>query len=122
MKITDFLSKETVKIGIESASKKEVISDLVDQLVSAKKVKKTVRDEIVQALMERENLGSTGIGQGIAIPHAKSNKIGEVVAAFGVSKKGIEFSALDGEQVYIIFLLIAPEESTGLHLKALAKI
>ena len=72
--------------------------------------------------MEREKLGSTGIGQGVAIPHAKSTSLKDVVAALGVSKKGIQFDALDGEPVYIIFLLMAPVDSAGLHLKVLARI
>ena len=122
MKITDFLNAEVVKIGLESRGKKEVIEELVDQLVSAKKIKKNMRNDIVNALMEREALGSTGIGQGIAIPHAKSSKINNLVAAFGTSKKGVEFQSLDSEPVNVIFLLVAPTNSTGLHLKALAKI
>jgi len=71
---------------------------------------------------ERESLGSTGIGQGIGIPHAKSQNVKTLVAAFGLSQKGVNFDSLDGEPVYIFFLLIAPEESAGPHLKALARI
>lgn len=122
MKITDFLSKDAVKVELQATGKEEVITELVEQLIPAKKIKKKIKEGIIQSLLERENLGSTGIGQGIAIPHAKSDKIKDVIVAFGISKKGVEFNALDGEPVYIIFLLIAPEESTGLHLKALAKI
>ena len=72
-------------------------------------------------LMNREALGSTGIGQGIAIPHAKSNFVKGIVCAFGSSKKGIAFDSLDGEPVYIVFLLIASQDSSGAHLKVLAK-
>ena len=72
--------------------------------------------------MAREALGSTGIGQGIGIPHGKTASVKSLVAAFGLSKKGIDFESLDGEPAYIFFLLLAPEESAGPHLKALARI
>jgi len=72
--------------------------------------------------MEREKLGSTGIGQGIAVPHTKTEQIDDLVGAVGISDDGVSFDALDGEPVYIIFLILAPSKSIGLHLKALAKI
>jgi PTS system nitrogen regulatory IIA component len=72
--------------------------------------------------MEREKLGSTGIGQGVAIPHGKSDATQNLVGALGVSKRGVEFEALDGEPVHVIFLLVAPHESQGQHLKALSRI
>ena len=72
--------------------------------------------------MARESLGSTAIGQGIAIPHAKSDSVTKLVAAFGLSKKGVDFDSLDGEPVNIFFLLLAPQDSAGPHLKALARI
>jgi PTS system nitrogen regulatory IIA component len=72
--------------------------------------------------MAREALGSTAIGQGIAIPHAKSDCVDKLVAAFGLSKKGVDFDSLDGELAYIFFLLVAPRDSAGPHLKALARI
>ena len=73
-------------------------------------------------LIERENLGSTGIGQGIAIPHGKTDKVGELIAVLGISRKGVNYEALDGEPVYIMFLLVAPKDTAGPHLKALAQI
>ena len=72
--------------------------------------------------MEREKLGSTGIGQGVAIPHGKSDSVESLVAALGVSKRGVDFESLDGEPVNLIFLLVAPPDSAGQHLKALARI
>jgi len=72
--------------------------------------------------MEREELGSTGVGQGIAIPHSKTKGVKELIGAFGVSKQGVEFEALDGEPVHIFFLLLAPEGAAGLMLKALARV
>jgi PTS system nitrogen regulatory IIA component len=72
--------------------------------------------------MARESLGSTGIGQGIGIPHGKSDCVKKLIAAFGLSQKGIDFNSLDGEPTYIFFLLVAPQDSAGPHLKALARI
>ncbi|NQS89303.1 PTS sugar transporter subunit IIA, partial [Patescibacteria group bacterium] len=80
------------------------------------------KDNIVKILLQREALGSTGIGNGIAIPHGKSDKVKKLVAAFGISKQGVDFESLDGEPVYIFFLLVAPIDSAGPHLKALARI
>lgn len=120
MKILDFLCREAIIADLEARGKKEAITELVDLLVKAKKLKDS--QEIVKILMEREQLGSTGIGQGVAIPHGKTEMVNEIIAAFGISKKGIEFDALDGEPVYLIFLLLAPVEAAGTHLKALAKI
>src|SRR5581483_8411841 len=76
----------------------------------------------VEVLLEREKLGSTGIGQGIAIPHAKSEQANDVAAAFGLSRRGVQFDSLDGEPVYIFFVLVAPPNAAALHLKALARI
>ena len=77
---------------------------------------------IVKALIDRENLGSTGIGQGIAIPHGKTDKVKRLTAVLGISKNGVNFDALDGEPVYIFVLLVAPKATAGPHLKALAQI
>jgi nitrogen PTS system EIIA component len=120
MRIMDYLSKNAIAIDIKGKNKKEVISELADLLVKAKKIQD--KEKIVKVLLEREELGSTGIGQGIAIPHGKTDQIDDVVIAFGSSKQGIDFESLDGEPVYLVFLLLAPMESSGVHLKALAKI
>jgi PTS system nitrogen regulatory IIA component len=122
MKIMDFLCKDAIEANLQATKKKEALTELIDKLVTANRIKENSREKILQALLEREKLGSTGIGQGIAIPHAKTDKIEEIICAFGTSTKGVEFDALDGEKVYIIFLLIAPQDSAGMHLKVLAKI
>ncbi len=120
MKITEFLDKRGVKLGIESTEKEDVLKELVDVLADVKEIGD--KKSIVKALIERESLGSTGIGQGIAIPHGKTDRVDELVAVLGISKKGVNFEALDGEAVYIFFLLVAPKETAGPHLKALAQI
>jgi fructose-specific phosphotransferase system IIA component len=118
----DFLSKKAIVTDIKSAKKEDVIKELVDALIEAGDIEKRARNKLIESLMSREALGSTAIGQGIAIPHAKSDCVGKLVAAFGLSNKGVDFDSLDGEPAYIFFLLIAPQDSAGPHLKALARI
>jgi fructose-specific phosphotransferase system IIA component len=120
MQILDFLTVDAIKISLESKTKKDVIKELVELLVKSGKVKD--RKKMIQTLLEREELGSTGIGQGIAIPHGKSDTVSDLAAAFGLSTDGISFDSLDGEPVNIFFLLVAPEGAAGAHLKALARI
>ncbi len=122
MQIMDFLSKKAIVTDIKATKKTDVIRELVDVLIEAGEIEKRCRNKLIDALMTRESLGSTAIGQGIAIPHAKSDCVKELVAAFGLSKKGVDFDSLDGELAYIFFLLIAPQDSAGPHLKALARI
>ncbi|MCL1972775.1 MAG: PTS sugar transporter subunit IIA [Endomicrobia bacterium] len=120
MKIMDFLSPDVITVDLKATDKKSAIVELVEMLKSTKKVKKT--DEIIEVVLEREKLGSTGIGQGVAIPHGKTDVLQEQVGALGISRKGIEFNSLDGEPVHIIFLLVGPVEVAGQHLKALSRI
>lgn len=122
MKIFDFLNEKAISADLKSNDKKGVIQELVDLLVKAGELKPKMNDAVVKILINREALGSTGIGQGVAIPHGKCEYAKELVGAFGVSKKGINFDSLDGEPAYIFFLLLAPIESSGPHLKALARI
>jgi len=118
MKLADILKKDAICVDLKSTDKNEVLKELTGLLGAEIKDKK----KILKILIERENLGSTGIGQGIAVPHGKSDDIPKLVAALGISKKGIDFNSLDGELVYIFFLLLAPKESPGPHLKALARV
>ena len=120
MKIMDFLDKKAVKLDLQSTEKEDVLKELVDLLAEAQEIGD--KKGILKALVERESLGSTGIGQGIAIPHGKTDKVTELVAVLGISHKGVNFEALDGEPVYIFFLLVAPKDTAGPHLKALAQI
>lgn len=120
MKIMDFLDKKAVKLNLDSSEKEDVLKELVDVLADVHDIGD--KKNVVKALVERESLGSTGIGQGIAIPHGKTDKVKELVAVLGISEKGVNFEALDGEPVYIFFLLVAPKDTAGPHLKALAQI
>jgi len=118
----DFLSKKAIVMDIKATKKEGVIKELVDALVNAGEIDKRYYNQLIDALMAREALGSTAIGQGVAIPHAKIEGVEKLVAAFGLSKKGVDFDSLDGEPAYIFFLLVAPQDSAGPHLKALARI
>ncbi len=122
MKIKDFLCQQAVTADLKSQDKKGVINDMVDLLIKAGVIDKKSKTKIVETLMAREALGSTAIGQGIAIPHGKCDNVDQLTAALGISKSGIDFDSLDGDPVYIFFLLIAPIDSAGPHLKALARI
>lgn len=122
MKIIDFLSAKAIITDIKSTKKEAVIEELVDALINASDIDKRNRNKLIEALMAREALGSTAIGQGVAIPHAKSDSVQKLIAAFGLSKKGVDFDSLDGEPAHIFFLLVAPQDSAGPHLKALARI
>lgn len=120
MMITDFLKEDCIVINMKSREKKGALSELLKLLETNNYIKDS--NEILETILEREKLGSTGIGQGIAVPHAKTDQIENLVGAVGISNSGISFDSLDGEPVNVIFLIIAPTKSIGLHLKALAKI
>jgi fructose-specific phosphotransferase system IIA component len=123
MNIMGMLDERAVTTDLKSQnSKEEVIRELVELLVNAGSIKERDVNKLVQILLKRESLGSTGIGQGVAIPHGKSDCVTKLVAAFGVSRSGVNFDSLDGEPVSLFFLLMAPEDSAGPHLKALARI
>ncbi len=122
MKIGELLDKNAVSVELKSHQKEEILAELVNLLIASGSIKKTEKNNIIKKLREREALGSTGIGKGVGIPHAKCPKVKKMVAAFGISKNGIDFKSLDGKLSYIFFLLIAPGEIPGPHLKALAGI
>jgi len=118
----DFLDEQAVSCDVKAQAKEDVIRELVGLLVKSSAIKERDVNKLVQILMERESLGSTGIGHGVAIPHGKSDCVTKLVSAFGISHAGVKFDSLDGEPVHIFFLLVAPEDSAGPHLKALARI
>lgn len=122
MKIEEFLSKKAISADIKAIKKEDILRELTDLLIEAGDIDKKDRVKLVEQLMAREALGSTAIGQGVGIPHAKSECVNKLVAAVGISKKGVDFDSLDADTVHIFFLLIAPSDSSGPHLKALARI
>lgn len=120
MQLMNFLDKRAIKPRLTAKTKDEVLDELVSLLEKTGKV--TDRAEFLRVIKEREELGSTGIGYNIAIPHARSKAITSLVGAFGISKEGVDFDALDKEPVHLFFLLGAPQEASGDYLKALAVI
>ncbi len=120
MEIRDFLNPKAISVDFEATTKEGVIKELLGMLAKAGAIRNEA--QLFKILMDREALGSTGIGQGVGIPHGKTDSLRRLVGALGISKTGVDFDSLDGEPTHIFFLLIAPEDSAGPHLKALAKI
>jgi PTS system nitrogen regulatory IIA component len=119
MKILEVLPKEAIITDIKSKVKNEVIEELV---ASISKITGINSAELIRVLLERERLGSTGIGGGIGIPHGKLKSLESLIMGFGLSRKGVEFESIDGRPAHLFFILLTPENSTGLHLKLLARI
>ena len=120
MKITDILKQESIIENLVSTDKASTLEELSIFLKSKGLVSN--KENLLNALMEREKLGSTGIGENVAIPHAKISEINQIITIFGRSKEGIEFDSLDKKPVHFIYLVLAPANSSGQHLKVLARI
>ena len=120
MKIEEMLKPEYIIEALQSDKKRDVLLELLAPFL--KNYQKLDPEVTLSVLMEREKLGSTGIGEGIAIPHGKLAGLDNLIICFGRSAAGVDFNAMDGNPVHLFFLLLAPENSAGQHLKALAKI
>lgn len=120
MKIAEFLSPTAVVAELTATSKSDVLQELSKTLTRSNPTLSSAR--LVEVLQERERLGSTGIGEGVAIPHGKLPGMSQLTASFGVSRNGVDFDAIDGKPTHLFFALVAPENSAGIHLKALARI
>jgi len=120
MRIIDALDKDYIFPNLKSVDKKGVLEEMVIGIAS--KVDGIDAEKLQEILVEREKLGSTGIGYGVAIPHGKLKGLNHIIVSFGRSIKGVDFQSLDGKPSHLFFLIIAPEESTANHLKVLARI
>ncbi len=120
IRISNLLKEKYIELDLKEKDKKKVLAELVDFISSSSKIKD--KKDILATLVKREKLGSTGIGNGVAIPHARSAKASDFVLAFCRQTEGIDFGALDGEKTYLFFILVSPEENVGGHLKILAEI
>jgi PTS system nitrogen regulatory IIA component len=120
MKINELINENLIVAELKGENKNQVLEELVNHMVLF--LKRIDPDELLKVLIDREKLGSTGIGSGIAIPHGKLKGIDNILLAFGKSPKGINFDAIDGNPVHLIFLLVAPLNSAGIHLKTLARL
>ncbi len=119
MRISELLNSDTITCGLMSQDKEGVIAELAESLA---KISGMAVEELVRVLMDRERMGSTGIGSGIGIPHGKSKELSEPMMAFGLSRKGIDFESLDKKPAHIFFMLLTPENAPNIHLKLLAGI
>jgi PTS system nitrogen regulatory IIA component len=119
MNISDVLHKDAILVNLESRDKKGVLEELSLPVSKATGIQ---HKDLVRVLMERERLGSTGIGDGVGIPHGKLKALDRLILGFGLSRKGVDFDSMDKRPTHIFFLLFTPENSTGPHLKLLAKI
>jgi PTS system nitrogen regulatory IIA component len=122
MKFADFISVNALKTDLAADDKSGVISELVGLLVESGDLAEEERESIIKAIMKREELGSTGIGRGVAVPHTKHPSVDRLVGTVGVSTEGVDFNSLDGEKVQLFFLLISPPDRPGDHLRALENI
>jgi nitrogen PTS system EIIA component len=120
IRLSGLLKEKYVELDLQEKDKKKILIELVDSIAAKGKIKD--KKEILASLVKREKLGSTGIGNGVAIPHTRSAKVSDFILAFGRQAKGIDFGALDGEKTYIFFVLISPEDNIGGHLKILAEV
>jgi mannitol/fructose-specific phosphotransferase system IIA component (Ntr-type) len=122
MKFSDFINPVAIRADLKADDKESVIRELVECLTASGQIKADDRDDIVAAIMKREELGSTGIGRGVAVPHTKHPSVDKLVGTVGVSIDGVDFDSLDGEKVQLFFLLVSPPERPGDHLRALENI
>ena len=119
MKMCEIVVRDAIITGLKSATRDDVIQELVGALVDGGVVPEEKRKEIIDAVLERERRGSTGFGKGVAIPHVKRAGVKRLAAAVGVSENGIDFNALDKQPVYAVFLLISPADDPEQHLRAM---
>jgi len=120
MKIVDLIKRDMVVPALEAIEKKPILEELAKYM--AERHARIDRATLARVLIEREQLASTAIGEGVAIPHGKLGSVGEIIACLGRAPKGVDFDSMDGQPTFLFFVLVAPESSTGAHLKALARI
>ncbi|MDP1854096.1 MAG: PTS sugar transporter subunit IIA [Candidatus Omnitrophota bacterium] len=120
IKLPDLLKEKYIELDLKEKEKTKLIAELVDIVVKPSRIKDG--KVLSKAILEREKLGSTAIGNGIAIPHVKIRGIKKPLLILGKSAEGVDFDSLDGEKTYLFFMLISPQKEIGLHLKILAKI
>jgi PTS system fructose-specific IIA component/PTS system nitrogen regulatory IIA component len=122
MKFADFIVPEAIRAELAASDKEGVIREMVQALTDAGKIEKDEFESIVKAILKREELGSTGIGRGVAVPHTKHPSVDRLAGNVAVSREGVDFDSLDGEKVHLFFLLISPPDRPGDHLRALENI
>lgn len=122
MKFSDFIASGAILANLEADNKEGVIREMVQALTKADRLVADESESIVKAILKREELGSTGIGRGVAVPHTKHPSVDRLLGTIAVSNEGIDFDSLDGERVQLFFLLVSPPDRPGDHLRALENI
>lgn len=122
MKLCDFVVQAALIPEMAPGSKESAIRSMVSALRQAGSIEESDEEGIVAAILKREELGSTGIGRGVAVPHTKHPSVDKLIAAIAVSKQGVDFASLDGEPVFVMFLLVSPPDRPGDHLRGLENI
>lgn len=122
MRMTDFVIRDAIIADVTATSKEAVIREIVESLRRAGQFKDDQVDDVVRAIKKREDLGSTGIGRGVAIPHTKHACVERLLGTIAVSKAGVPFDSLDGEPVHVLVMLISPQDRPGEHLRALENV
>lgn len=122
MKLSDFVVREAILVDLQATGKEEAIREIVRSLHAAGQVPDPDVEGVIRAILGREELGSTGIGQGVAVPHTRHPTVHRLVGTVALSRRGVDFAALDGDPVNIFFLLISPPNQPGDHLRALENI
>ena len=122
MKFADFVCREAIRADLQADDKEGVIREMAQALLDAEAIPADQYESIVKAILNREELGSTGIGRGVAVPHTKHPSVSRLVGTTAVSREGVDFASLDGEAVQLFFLLVSPPDRPGDHLRALESI
>lgn len=122
MKFADFVVRDAVISALSADDKEGVIREMAAALAAAGRISERDLEGIVARILEREELGSTGIGRGIAVPHTKHSSVERLLGAVAISSEGVDFDSLDGEKVYLLFLLLSPPDRPGDHLRALENV
>lgn len=119
MKLLEFLVPEAITVDLKATDKEGVIREIVGRLRDARALAANDCESVIKAILSREELGSTGIGRGVAVPHTRHPSVDKLVACIATSKKGVDFASLDDQPAYVFFLLISPPNQPGPHLRAL---
>jgi nitrogen PTS system EIIA component len=122
MKLSNFVVRDAILVDLQATGKEEAIREIVRSLYKAGQLPETELDSVSRAILSREELGSTGIGQGVAVPHTRHPTVSRLIGTVAISRRGVDFAALDGEPVDILFLLVSPPNQPGDHLRALENI
>lgn len=122
MKLSDFVVPEAIIPDLKASSKEEAIRAMIESLKTTGSIKADDAEGILSAVLKREELGSTGIGNGVAVPHTKHPSVDQLIATVALSKEGVDFASLDGDDVHILFLLVSPPDRPGDHLRGLENI